>query len=397
MTDLPSGFLLLPPEGDGTFARLQRKVRLLALRRLLAAPLGALAPRLMALARRRSAVLLEALGSPDVLCALLVMQRDLRPPAPLLAQLMPDLLAALPPKSLLEVLQWEQPVESVRIPRLGISVTFSPPAQAMVADQVGLSFALPGGRRWSPGEPPPEGVTAQQDYHSLHPALPRLHLACRDGNPLSMDEAHPDKEGNRVDLGGRPVSEWVAALRGALEIIEEGLPEWWRELPLSLERLLPVGFEPERHLSASYQEAPNMAYLTLHPDPLTLAEAIIHETQHGRLNRLMLLDAVLDNGRSAWTTSPVRPDMRPLSGVLLAAHAFVPVAALHTRLAEQGHVLAVGPHFERRRAAVWQSNAEALETLLALGEPTAAGRRLLVDLGGLHEATMFHVEHHTSG
>lgn len=263
----------------------------------------------------------------------------------------------------------------------------------MLVDQSGLSFALAGGQKWSPGEESPPGVSVLQTYHRLHPELPRLHLALLDANPLSMDEAHPDKSGNAIDLGDRPLSSWLSGLGEALELIRVGLPEWWRELPQALERLLPVGFESERHLSASYQEAPNMAYLSLHPDPLTMAEAIIHETQHGRLNTLMWLDAVLKNGRSAWTSSPVRPDLRPLSGVLLAAHAFVPVSALHARLAAAGHPIAQTAPFEARRSAVWESNSRAMATLSELAEPTAAGTRLLRDLSALHKATMFHVEH----
>ena len=390
---MPSGFLLLPKAGDNSFPRLRRKVRLLALRRLLSAPLDGLRAPLMALAQRRSAMLMDAVGSPDVLCALLVLERGLRPAAEILPTLVPDLLAALVPAQLTEALLWNHPIHTVHAPRLGMAITFSPPARAMLVDPAGVSFALHDGQKWSPDQPPPEGVHCQTDYHRLHPDLPRLHLATRDANPLAMDEAHPDKSGNAIALGDRSVAEWQAGLGEALALIEVGLPAWWQELSLSLERLLPVGFEPELHLSASYQEAPNMAYLTLHPNPLTLAEAIIHETQHGRLNTLMWLDPVLKNGHSAWTQSPVRPDMRPLSGVLLAAHAFVPVSALHTQLLHRQHPITQRPDFLQRRAAVWQSNDKAMQTLSSMAEPTPAGSRLLNDLHRLHQATMFHVEH----
>ena len=101
-----------------------------------------------------------------------------------------------------------------------------------------------------------------------------------------------------------------------------------------------------------------------------MAEAVVHETQHGRLNTLMWMDPVLRNGRSAWTASPVRPDLRPLSGVLLAAHAFTPVAALHARLADAGHPLARSPVFARRRQEVLDSNARGLAVLEEMSEPT---------------------------
>ena len=142
MRTIPTGFLLLPPPTDSTFSRLRRKVRLLALRRLLSAPLGGLRPRLVELARRRSPVLLDALGSPDVLCALLVWEHGLRPPASLQSALVPDLLGALPPSALLEALQWNQPVSAVHLPRLGISVRFTPPARAMLVDPAGVVLGI---------------------------------------------------------------------------------------------------------------------------------------------------------------------------------------------------------------------------------------------------------------
>ena len=157
------------------------------------------------------------------------------------------------------------------------------------------------------------------------------------------------------------------------------------ELPVSLRRVVPVGWEPERHLSASYREAPGLCYLSLHPDPLTLAEALVHETQHGKLGVLLHLDAVLHNGRTTWTASPVRPDLRPLMGVLLAVHAFVPVAALHARLAATDHPLARTARFDLRRREVLAGNARGLALVEDQGEPTAIGARLTSDLRRLHD------------
>ena len=144
-----------------------------------------------------------------------------------------------------------------------------------------------------------------------------------------------------------------------------------------------VGFEERVHLSASYREGPGVAWLTLHPNRLTLAEAIIHETQHGKLNALTWVDPVLRNGHSVWTDSPVRPDMRPLMGVLLAVHAFVPVAALHQALRQTEYP---DPSFLMSRSeAVLKSNAEGLAVLEEKADTTPAGARLLHELRQLHD------------
>ena len=201
-----------------------------------------------------------------------------------------------------------------------------------------------------------------------------------------MMEAHPDKEGNAVSLGERPVEDWLAALAQAFELIRVGLPTWFAEMPAYLRRLVPVGYEPEKHLSASYREAPGIVWLTLHPDPVTMAEALVHEAQHSKLNLLSWLDPVLHNGQSLWTESPVRPDMRPLMGVMLAAHAFVPVAQLHQGLAEAGHPLAQRPEFRVRKQQVLDTNARSLEILETYSEASPSGQRLLNDLSTLHGA-----------
>jgi HEXXH motif-containing protein len=156
---------------------------------------------------------------------------------------------------------------------------------------------------------------------------------------------------------------------------------------VTLRRIVPVGYEAEVHLSASYREAPGLVYLTLHPDPVTLAEALIHETQHGKLNALSFFDAVLENGHTEWAPSPVRPDLRPLMGVLLAAHAFVPVAEFHRRLAELGHELTRTPAFARRRAEVLASNARGLAVLADKARPTPLGARVLAELTAMHART----------
>jgi len=226
---------------------------------------------------------------------------------------------------------------------------------------------------------------APSPHHEIRPGIVLSEL---DTNPLKMLEEHPDKSGNRFDLGERPVTDWLAALGEALDLIDLALPGLAGEFPATLRRIVPVGFDEHAHLSASYREAPGLSYLSLHPNAVTMAEAIVHESQHSKLNLLSWFDPILENAYTEWSPSPVRPDMRPLMGVLLAAHAFVPVAWLHRGLAQSGYKLTTSPWFDRRRGEVLTSNESALNTLRQHAKPTPTGARVLAALETLHADLM---------
>jgi HEXXH motif-containing protein len=369
MRNAPPTFLALPAPGDDTQARFVGNLRRLALNALMSrAELGPVRATLAGVHAAAPDRLLAAIGRVDVLTPLLIMHRG----GDALAQLraaVPTLLAALADAFPHDV-AWEHPV--ARVVAGDRVLDCDPPAARLVA----------GGGAWRlDGATPRE----RRPFHPLPPSP--VHLSELDTNPLAMTEAHPDKLGNALDLGGRAVSEWVERLGHAFAIVQAALPDWFAELPATLERIVPVGWHDERHESASYAEAPGLAYLTLHPNPLTLAEAIVHETQHGKLNTVLYFDPLLDNAATEWARSEVRPDLRPLGGVLLAVHAFVPVAAMHAALAAIDHPLARDPGFERRRRDVIGQNARGLDTLTRLGKPTPLGARLLDGLAALHAFT----------
>jgi HEXXH motif-containing protein len=392
-TGLPHGFLALPSDADVTLRRLTRKLRLLALRRLLITEPGvhgAAFRRVRAfveqLAREKTtaAPLLAALGDIDVLAPLLCLESGQADGPSVIADTIPSLLVGLsrrlPERTMREVLLWDRPTR--RVIDDGKLYRFDEPARGLLVDGAKVEVRLADGRdvEW----PPSDGEVAD---HRLFPQAPRPALGLIDSNPLSMLEAHPSKQGNAVDLGEHDADAWRTALREACHLIALGLPGLFREIHAHLQRVVPVGYDAEKHLSASYLEAPGLVYLTLHPSPLTLAEALVHEFQHGKLNTLRWFDSVLENGDSEWTESPVRPDLRPLIGVLMGVHAFVPVAALHAELAAADHPIAQTPVFMQRRTAVLEGNRSGLATLADLARPSANGRRVLDALVALHEAT----------
>ncbi|MFV8753198.1 aKG-HExxH-type peptide beta-hydroxylase [Nannocystaceae bacterium ST9] len=214
----------------------------------------------------------------------------------------------------------------------------------------------------------------------LFPITDHLLLALADANPLAMSEAHPDKQGNAVDLGGHPVDEWTASLADALELIARYMPDLRGEIDLYLHTLIPVGWDEHQHLSASYQEIIGSVYMTLHPHRMTMVEATIHEFQHNKLHALLELDPLLHNAFAPLYSSPVRPDPRPLQGVLLAVHAFQPVARLYQLMRDAGHPGTEQPDFARRHAQIVKGNHEGASVLLEHGRPTAIGQGLLDEI-----------------
>jgi HEXXH motif-containing protein len=210
-------------------------------------------------------------------------------------------------------------------------------------------------------------------------------LALADNNPLADLEAHPDKSGSLIDLGEQPVEQWASAMGEAFVLIERFMPEIADEMRLLLGAVVPVGYDEHRHLSASYLEAIGLVYLTLHPNVMTLVEALIHEFQHNKLNLLLGLDVLLENGELPLFSSPVRPDPRPLRGVLLAVHAFHPIIAMYERMIADGGDRVPVVWIRRRIGEVARVCREGCDVLLPNAKPTVIGRVLLDEIAALDQ------------
>ncbi len=78
--------------------------------------------------------------------------------------------------------------------------------------------------------------------------------------------------------------------------------------------------------------------------------------------------------------SPVRPDPRPLRGVLLAVHAFLPVARLYEKMTEARHPLSLGHYLPERFAQIRGLNRAGASTVFAHASPTPVGRALIDEM-----------------
>jgi HEXXH motif-containing protein len=101
--------------------------------------------------------------------------------------------------------------------------------------------------------------------------------------------------------------------------------------------VLPI-VAPGTHIySASAAELPLIIKLTLRTDesPALLAETLVHETAHCKLESLWDMAPLLEPGEDPPVHHhPWRPDPRPLRGVFLAVHAFANVMLLYRGAAE---------------------------------------------------------------
>jgi HEXXH motif-containing protein len=226
----------------------------------------------------------------------------------------------------------------------------------------------------------PGGFRFEQRYHPLGTVT---YFATADQNPIAAFETHPNKSGNPVDLGDRPADEWIAVLDEAFGLVEAFLPQTFAEMRLMLREVVPVGYDDTRHLSASYREAIGTIYLTLHPNRMTMTEAVLHEFQHNKFNVAADSADFLSNAFHPLYKSPIRPDPRPLWGILLAVHAFLPVAELYRRMRDAGHPLAADPGFEQRMSELDLKNHEGMEMLRAHARWTPPGLALFADLEAL--------------
>jgi HEXXH motif-containing protein len=261
------------------------------------------------------------------------------------------------------------------------AITFRPHALTLHEGMQTVNVALRPDGKWL-DQKQELALPAEMDHPYLA-IVPGVFLALTDNNPLANVEAHPDKNGNRLDLGGRDVTEWLNSLRKAIADIDAHMPLIGEELRLCMRLFVPVGYDDHKHLSASFQEAVGLIYLTLHPQQMTMTEAVVHEYQHNKINAAFRLDPLLHNAWSPLYPSPVRPDPRPLHGVVLAVHAFQPIARLYEEMARAARPEATNAFWNERFRKIIHINRAGADTVLTNAQPTTAGAGLFAEMRAL--------------
>lgn len=369
---LPAAPFTLPAAGDAWLVDARARYLRQSLRRLLDWPDGAPAHVLAAYRAVREVLTEVFRANPaDMLSSLSLPSIGAPLHAGALDVAVPNLLLELARRRLLppEGVWWSAPVRALVNPPLGVGRQYDPAL-------VGVLF-LPG--HVSIARHEEWALTGNNgDFLALRQGG---WLALADANPLANVEGHPEKSGNGTSVGDTSCDTWVCRLDAARDIIAQSLPGLAGEHRQLLACINPVGTHDEQSFSASYRESIGQIYVSLHPDQVVMAEAIVHEMQHNKANLLSYTDPLLENA-NVLTSSPVRPDLRPLWGVLLAAHAFLPVEVM-LRVRAQQHPT---PSLESRLARIRLVNRAAMNTLRTEAVCTEVGKRLLSGLDALEVA-----------
>ena len=160
---------------------------------------------------------------------------------------------------------------------------------------------------------------------------------------------------------------WRSTMEQAWAWIAECSPALAGEMPMSLRAIIPVRSSAvDVHASASFREAPGLIALSWTPDASIMAEALVHEYHHQKLNALLNLDPLISGpSGEAIYYSPWREDARPLLGVLHGAYAFQAVLQFWSGMFSAGIPLL---HERRIRQRMYLLKAQVRTALASLRE-----------------------------
>jgi HEXXH motif-containing protein len=170
---------------------------------------------------------------------------------------------------------------------------------------------------------------------------------------------------------------WLSALEDAWDLLVNSCGPLAKELPLGVRSLVPVldgGIDT--HSSASFSEAPGLIALSWHPDPVILAEALVHEYHHQKLNSLQLIDPLILGPPEARFYSPWRPDPRPLNGILHGAYVFQAVLQWWETLCPGRVATLTAERITSRKYVICCQLLSALTTLRSSAKLTLLGKWL---------------------
>ena len=167
-------------------------------------------------------------------------------------------------------------------------------------------------------------------------------------------------------------------LLGALSLLSEVWPDSLLDLAAFVRGVAAIETGTGSIFSASSASIPGAILVTIRAEtmPEIVAECLIHEMSHVKLDALWAVHPLLDNGLEAIYRHPWRSDDRPMRGVLLGAHAFLNVGEMARRGSEGPHRERFAGYFARLKDEV----GAAMSTLEAHARFTPAGQAVHAEM-----------------
>jgi HEXXH motif-containing protein len=168
------------------------------------------------------------------------------------------------------------------------------------------------------------GDLAAQAVEADWPYRPTLDVWCHSLGfrlPDTWTEADAEADRRRLD------AEVMAFLR-TLAAATAAVPECVGWVGSVTRVVVPLrGTTTELFRSGSHDSIPGMTYMDLNCGELSIVEALLHESAHRHLFFAEAEGPLVDPGHTDRYSSPLRPEPRPLRGILLAYHAIAYICA----------------------------------------------------------------------
>jgi HEXXH motif-containing protein len=160
-------------------------------------------------------------------------------------------------------------------------------------------------------------------------------------------------------------------LRDALHLIKTCWPEMHEELARTVQCLVPI--KAASAIGAADLCSHGTVFMNIRrfSAPTKLAEELIHEASHVRLNMLMAPADVVLNDPTERFASPLRRDARPMFGVFHQVFVLSRILEFYRRVAR------VDPRQARHVSAVAHQLADGLMIVRRHGRLSAVGQELL--------------------
>jgi HEXXH motif-containing protein len=159
-------------------------------------------------------------------------------------------------------------------------------------------------------------------------------------------------------------------------------PQYAREIGQYVNVIVPLkSADPNIHVSSTAKDSFGMVQMSYSDRPLMLAEALVHEYHHNKLNAILDLDPlIIDPERANLYYSPWRDDARPLRGLLHGAFAFQAITHFwwsYLDSHQEGEDRDRAEHeYTRRRA----QTLAAIEALRSQAQFTPAGEVMMHEM-----------------